>query len=260
MRSSTTRRFARAAAAAALSVTATAAAQTPPTREQCADAYVAGQRLRRDGRLIGARDALILCARDPCPGAFQPECTAWLDEVTKVIPSIVVRARAPKAEALTRVRVSIDHRVVTERLDGREIELDPGERLLRIEAEGMITVEQRILINQGERSRVLTFDLAPRPAPRAATPQGEPHAEPKGGTPWLAHGFVGLGIFGVLGFASFGIAGLSKRSELDDSCKPHCKPTEVDAGKRSFLVADISLGVAVLSGGIATYLYLRDRR
>ena len=61
---------------------------------------------------------------------------------------------------------------------------------------------------------------------------------------------MGLGVF-----ATSGIMGLSQKGDLDN-CKGSCAQSDVDAAKRKFLVADIGLGVGLLSLGAATYFYL----
>jgi hypothetical protein len=38
-------------------------------------------------------------------------------------------------------------------------------------------------------------------------------------------------------------------------CAGHCPASEVDAAQQKLLIADISLGAAVVSAGLATYLF-----
>src|SRR5262249_41324929 len=84
-------------------------------------------------------------------------------------------------------------------------------------------------------------------------------AEPKGPRP-MPKSSVLFGSVGVLAAgvgAAFGVLALKKRSDLDSlKCKPLCTDSDVKPMKNYALYADISFGVAVLSAGVATILYL----
>src|SRR5687767_4739055 len=60
--------------------------------EVCASAAEEAQGLQREGKLTQAREKLVLCARASCPAFIRKDCTGWLTEVDKSMPSIVVRA------------------------------------------------------------------------------------------------------------------------------------------------------------------------
>jgi hypothetical protein len=55
--------------------------------------------------------------------------------------------------------------------------------------------------------------------------------------------------------ASFGIAGLSERSHDLNSCAPTCPPSDKSSIQTKFAIADVSLGVGVVSAGIAAYYF-----
>src|SRR5215472_11973757 len=69
----------------------------------CVDAAETGQRLRKEGRLISARDSLLVCASPECPEVVSQDCTGWLGEVQRRLGSVVVRARDPHGETLSDV-------------------------------------------------------------------------------------------------------------------------------------------------------------
>jgi hypothetical protein len=68
---------------------------------------------------------------------------------------------------------------------------------------------------------------------------------------WVLSGVavVGLGSFGY-----FGLTGKHQENDLKSTCAPHCKDSEVDAMYRSYLVADVSLGVSLVAASVAGYL------
>jgi hypothetical protein len=226
----------------------------PPTKTECATAYEQGQRLQKSGALLKARDAFILCARDPCPTAFQPECVQWLAETEKRIPSVIVQVRDRSGTTQAEVRLSIDGVLVLSRLTGKSIEVDPGDHVFRIEPIAGTAVEQRVLVVEGERSRLVTFTVdGEAPTGASATSKRSSIA------PWLIYGAFGLGAVGAASFAYFGLHGLSQRRDLED-CNHRCSadvmnPT-LDRARRDFLLADISIGVslAALTTGVVLLL------
>jgi hypothetical protein len=62
---------------------------------------------------------------------------------------------------------------------------------------------------------------------------------------------VSLGAFGY-----FALTGRQKQSDLEEQCAPRCATSEYDDMKQKYLFADIALGLAVVSGGLATWLFL----
>jgi hypothetical protein len=221
-----------------------AQAPAPPTDERCLAAYEQGQRLRLKHALIEARAELLLCARAPCPENFRPECLTWFDEVDKLVPSVVIHVDGDPAA--TDVRVSIDGVVVAERLDGTPIEVDPGEHVFRFERKGRPADEHLVLINAGQKARVLTVAGAPSArSPSAAST-----------TPWF---FAGLGALAFGSFTYFGVTGLSRRDDLD-RCTPYCEQGDIDSVRNRFIAADVSLAISAVSFGVAVYSYLRSRR
>lgn len=228
-------------------------AEESPSKEVCLDAYTRSQPLRRDGKLSEARKALLVCARDPCPKQLQPDCVGWLDEVEKAMPSVVLGAKDADGKDLTQVRVFVDDQPFARSLDGRSVELDPGDHVLRFEHEGR-RVEQTVVVKEGDKQRRVNVTFPSRK--EATSPKPARRAEPSSsGAPPLAWALGGLGIVALGSFAYFGVTGVSERSDLD-SCKPNCPSDDVRSVDRKFWIANISLAVAAVSLGGATYLFV----
>jgi hypothetical protein len=222
---------------------APAKAEDEPDKATCNDAYVQGQRLRRAKKLLDARRAFMLCARPPCPTAFQPECAKWLGEVDDQTPTVVVVVQGMPVGA--RGSVQIDGQPFSESVDGIARPLDPGIHEVRVTVEGKELV-QRATVVEGTKAQRIVLTL----------PTNEPASMPVARrpiSPWTnAAGSVGVAALGS--FAFFGIRGLALRSDVLD-CTPKCPPSEVDDARRQFLFADISLGVSVVALGVTAYLY-----
>jgi hypothetical protein len=237
--------------AAAAWVPAVVRADETPTKAECIDAYKRAQEASRSGALSQAREAALRCARNPCPTVLQGDCAHWLTDVEQRMPTILVVLRDPDGKDMATGRVVIDGTTVATKIDGRPLELDPGEHQLEVTGEGRAPLRQAIVARENEKGREVVFAYPPRAKPKGV--EGETAAQrPLPWTFWPAAGLsvVGLGMFGY-----FGASGLSIRGDLD-SCKPNCSQDRIDHGKTSFLVADISLGVGLVAAAAATFLYL----
>lgn len=241
-------------AALALVMLAWSASARAQDASRCTQAYVSGQHLMRSTHLLDAQAALLLCARDPCPAALRPECSQWLAEVQRELPSVVISVRSSAGADLRDVRVLVDGQPFVSHLDGTAKDLDPGDHLVRLEAQGADPLEQHVLLHEGEKARVLEFQL---PAPRGtstipAAPPPVPAETTNRPPRWIAYALGGLGIAATAAFAYFAIDGLS----LYQQCHVNCASPHVSAGNRDWTGADISAGVALVSFGAGAYLLL----
>ncbi|WP_437878852.1 hypothetical protein [Sorangium sp. So ce513] len=262
--------------AAALALSAAGAAHARPSKRACAAAYERAQGLRRDGRLLEAREALIACSQPACPAAAVADCGPWLAEVEQSLPSVVLAAKDADGRERLDVRVLVDGRLLAATLDGKALPVDPGLRTFRFEPATGQAVEQRVLIREGEKNRAITATLGPpaagapgarRPlaspplAPGAATPLAPTAATPLAPTaapsvPPLAWAAGGVGVAGLAVFAIAGALSLDAEADLRATCAPRCAAGDVRAIRVRHAVADIGLGVGVVALGAAAWLYL----
>lgn len=220
--------------------------EAPTPTEACVAAHVAAQREQRAGKLLAARASARNCAKPECPAVIVEECTAMFAAASKALPSVVFRVKDARGADVVNAKVFDGEVLIAERLDGKSIEVDPGEHRFRVERDGASPMTQTVLVREGESLRTVAFgdELAP------ATSGGGAGVSPAF---WVlgATGLVGLGLF-----AGLGGGGLAKRGELvDAACAPRCDSGEVDAVRGLFLGADISLGLGVASLAAATLVY-----
>jgi len=229
-------------------------------KAECAASHFHAQELRREGKYRAVRGALEACSRPSCPTVIQTECADWLKEIESAIPSIVVEARDDTGRDLMDVEVQIDAERVAARLDGRALEIDPGEHVLRFRSAQGTTIEQRILIREGDRGRavLVRFPASPRPPASGATPTHPVPDRPSGGISPLGVAFGGVALLAVASFATFAVWGKVKQNELDD-CAGHCHPEDLDKMHTRYLIADVSLGVAAVATGAAVIAFLVGR-
>lgn len=225
-------------------------------REQCASAADQAQQLRDEGKYRRAREQLIVCARDVCPAPIKRDCLEWLTQVESTAPTVVFGAKDGTKD-LSDVKVFVDGAAVTERLDGKPVQMDLGKHTVKFEYQGQ-TKEEEVIIGAGQKNRNVTVTFSGGAAgPAGPTgPTGPAPAEGGGGSLVPAIIVGGVGVLALGSFAIFGLGGKSDVSDLEKTCKPHCAQSDVDAAKTKLLIADISLGVGIVALGVATYLVI----
>lgn len=227
----------------------------------CIDAYEQAQRLMQGGKLRAARDKLLVCSRESCPKVSQNDCAAWLRDVARDMPSMVIVAQDAAGQDMADVRVSVDGEIVADRLDGRALPVDPGSHDLKLEARGR-HVEQKLLLRAGEQNRRIVVQFPDdRPpsmvaGPKAATSPITPAEAPEGSRPIPASVWI-LGGVSAVALASFTVFAITGKGQ--ESCVPACTSSEVSDFRSSYLVADISLGIGVVAAGAALWIALTRR-
>jgi hypothetical protein len=224
-------------------------------KAECVAAYEATQTLRKEGALVEAREKALSCAQDGCPAVIRDDCTAWVSDIEKSTPSIVLSVSDGTGKDVIDVTVSIDGKVVKEKLDGKSIPLDPGSHKLHLESPGLPAYDQDVVAREGEKNRAIVVKLG---GDNTADVGGDktPTAVDRP-TPASVYALGAVGIVGLGAFTAFALMGNAKKSDLDSqNCKPNCAQSDVDSIKSKYLLADISLGVGVVALGAATVLYL----
>ncbi|TKD03507.1 hypothetical protein [Polyangium fumosum] len=249
-------------ALAALSAPPSHAAPPPdPARKaQCAAAFEEGQELEKAGRLVEARGKFVFCSAEACPAVVRDECATMLPRVESSLPTIVPGLRDAQGNDVVSAEVTLDGTVLTKTLDGQPIAVNPGPHTLRFVAPNAAPVERQVVVRVGEKNRVITVDLEAKGAAAPASPNGgpdEPAASGTSGKRVASYVLGGLGVVSLGAFAYLGITGKGDLAGLRDGCgrTQSCAEADVDAVKTKLLLADVSLGVGVVSLGVATALF-----
>ena len=218
------------------------------TKLRCAHAFEMAQRARQDGKLQEARAQALVCAQAACPAVLSGDCTTWLAELEGAIASVVVEVRDANGQTVPNAQLSVDGTPLTQSLDGRALPVDPGERHFSVVLPDGERLERTLVITEGKKGQYLGFDAAPKVAAQARTTSRRL-------SPW-AYGAAAASVMGGVGFAYFGLQGRAEENRLDDSCSPRCPRSDVSALERTYLAADVSLGVGVVAFGVLSYLWL----
>ncbi len=228
----------------------------------CIQASEQGQQLRDSGKYTQARAAFTQCARDACPAIVHRDCTRWLSDLAQLWPSVVFGAKDPSGNDKTDVTVSADGKPIASTLDGKPVQIDPGEHVFRFEAQGFAPVERTVLVRAGEKSRQVVAQLGDTrgagAVAKATTPPPTTGTKPDAPIPTSVWVFGGLSLVAFGTEAFFGITGLNDRSSLESQpCAKTatCNPDDVTSIRTKFTAADIAMGVGIVSAGLAAYLY-----
>jgi hypothetical protein len=231
----------------------------PEDREVCANAAEQGQQLRDEGKYRRAREQMLVCAREVCPGAIRSDCGKWLTELDRDAPTVVLGARDQKGSDVMDVKVSLDGAPLIERLDGKPVLVDSGEHTFKFEAKDGSVREERVLLRAAEKARpiIATFGSSSTSTPSGGGGTTAQADQPERSEPSLVPVII-VGAVGVVGLASFATFGIMGKGEVDDlqGCKPNCKQADVDKARTKLIIADISLGVGVVALGVAAFMYL----
>lgn len=240
-------------------------------KQICLDASENAQKARIASKLKAAREALLICHRDVCPGVVRQDCEKWLGEVIESLPSVVIAARDASGHDLFDVQISVDGEPLADKIDGKALVVDPGARLFRF-VRGTDVKEERVLVRQGEHNRLVEVTLgaaapvspvAGRGAPVVPASTSKPTLVPAApeassgprkpiALAMVSGGMVGLGVAGVLGLVSN-----SDAATLRDTCGPTrtCTDAQVDAvsGKRTTAAIVAGVSGAVIVTGFVLY-------
>jgi len=242
---------------AASLVAGSASAQSAPDKAACAAAHEQAQRLKLRGELRRARTELLQCAREACASWVVSECTTLLADVERALPTVVFvasRRDAGRTVDLADVVVTVDGERVAERIDGRDVALDPGTHVVRFEpADRKFSPrEEKIVVHANEKGRRVEMTFGePAPLPPAPPPVAS-------GLPWTVYALGGVALAGLGSFAFFGGRGLSEEHDVLDRCDPRCSDAQIDSVRTKYLVADVSLAVSLLAAGGALWIALTN--
>jgi len=227
-----------------------------PSRNECMAAHHNAQELKQKDMLVEAQQQLVTCSSASCPGAIITDCGNWITDLEQRTPSMVLEVKIDGKPA-DEAKVFVDQKPVTDW--SHAITVNPGRHVVRAEAPSFEPSEQTILLPEGQRMRLVSIEFksplpaapAPKPqplAPDTTTPANRP-------TPVVVYPLLGLGIAGLASFGAFALVGKSKQSDLENTCQGHCTDDDLSSMKTSYLIADISGAVGVVSLIAAAAVY-----
>ena len=258
---------------------------------ECLAASAASLRLDSLHRVRAERAELLKCAAPTCPGDIKKECIRRVDDVTAAIPTIMFDVKDGEGNDLSAVTVTMDAEVLTDRLEGIALPVDPGAHLFTFEAAGHPPVRKQFVLREGEKRRleVITFRAATAQAggardvasseagPGARSPSGHdgaslvsaasPPGSSTGGAPHASRVLpllaAGVGVAGLAVGTVFGLQALSKRDDARKVCPDLCADqngvNQWNDARRAGTVSTVAflVGGAGVAGALVLWLTAR---
>ncbi len=265
----------------------------------CVESYYKAKESLQSGRLLDAKEPLGRCARPACGSFLQQECTVLYLQMDSDVPSVVPVVVDAADGAGAAFEVKMDGELLTSKLDGIAIPINPGWHEFSFSTENRVFATQRILIAQGQRNRPISVSQRPpegkTPAAPASLrtkagdtkavavvePESDSHSESesglervarpvrrkasvseaqaKKGASWGTYALAGVGLAGVGAAGLFSYWGRQDNDVLKTSCAPNCNPSSVHHIRMLYLASDVSGGVGVAALVASTWLFLHAR-
>ncbi|HEV3189719.1 MAG TPA: hypothetical protein VGY54_04435 [Polyangiaceae bacterium] len=247
-------------------------ASADPPKQQCVDDNQAAQELRRGRRFAAASELLRRCAALPCPEIVRDDCARRLDDLERAQPSFVFEVRNASGDDVVDVRIRVDGAVLTDRLDGTPLKVDPGTHVFTFDIAGQPTVTRSLLAREGEASRHERVVVGDSGAPTSASSGSAPSPETPGAVAqsrglstqqWVGLSLAGAGAVGVVVGTVVGLMASSDWSDAKNICggdPSRCvRPSEAEGhqsrarDEATLSTAAFIAGGALLVGGAVTY-------
>jgi hypothetical protein len=165
------------AAVVVLASTQARAADKPAGKDKtgCTAAYATYKgALEREkaGHLREAREMVLSCADSAACPALAPKCRAKYAQLGSDMPSIVPVVTDESGAPRVDVEVRIDGTVLTSKLDGKGLPVDPGLHELAFSADGRVFDTEKVMVVDGQRNRPISVAMGGkgRPAAKRAAP------------------------------------------------------------------------------------------
>jgi hypothetical protein len=133
----------------------------PKSKEEgraCANAFRSAQEREQGGHLLEARDLWQSCAKNVCGDFLQKECSTRHAQLESDIPTVIPVVTDQSGASRVDVEVKMDGQLLTSKLDGRALPVDPGLHEFTFKAGGDVFAG-KILIGQGQRNRAISVVL-----------------------------------------------------------------------------------------------------
>jgi hypothetical protein len=227
------------------------------------NAYEDAQQSEEQGHLLEARDSLQQCMADSqstC-AVLARKCWVMQDQLELAMPSIVPAVNDDAGDPVLDVQVTMDGALLTPRLDGRALPVDPGMHKFSFSTGGHVFAGQTVLIAEGQHYRPLTVvKRAARmePARQASSVPVEASSGPiekraRGPSAWPY-------VIGITGLAAVGGGALltywgRKDNDLLSRCAPDCDPANLTHIRTLYTAADIALATGAGALVLSTLLF-----
>jgi hypothetical protein len=222
-------------------------AQLSPT--ECIQTHTKAQELEGIGRLFEALKEFESCSTSSCPKLIQKDCKVLRKAVEDAIPSIDVAIVDSSGRTPVDYRIELEDKEVAPATLYQNLPVDPGLRHLKVRAPERPVTQISFVVRPKEKHQRIIIQLPP----------AEPLASEMRKASYVLAGIGGLGI---LAFTGFAVSGYLDEDELKGRSRTVSQRSDyqlADSMRTKYLIADVSLGISLVSLGAATYLWLHTK-
>lgn len=221
--------------------------------ERCVEAHDNARVLMLEEKWLEAREGMLRCQEPACPLAIRSDCAAWIDEVARVLPTLLVVVERDD-DGRAAVALEIDGKKLELPNPPRPIELLPGTHLVRVGLEGYPGVERLVVLGKGEKNHLVRVTFARERPPPVPPPPPEPRATRP--IPIATYALAGGAVAALATSGIFLATALSAKDDALERCAPECEPEEADTIDSRLLAADLFGAAGLVLGGFAVYTFL----
>ena len=239
----------------------------PDEKAACIQSFERAQRERAAARLLAAKDRLLECARPVCGTSLMSECTQMYSDVDHELPSVVLFARDEATNTdLTDVEVTLNGRVITTRLTGTPILIDPGEQEFVFSAAGHVPVKHRAVVGAGDKYRSVKITF---PNPKPVDRQEQPSvavasaslrtAEPAREVPVMSWVLGGAAVVGIGAGVVLRVISNNDFDAMKQGCGARgCPESDIDTLEQKYMLSTVAFGVGAAAAVGAALWYVID--
>src|SRR5262249_30690555 len=154
-------------------------------------AHATGQRESKAGHLRLASQLFTSCGSDDsCPDQLRKECAEFLEDVKRTIPTVVLSALDENGHDVASAKVYSGDELLTDTLDGRALDIDPGKYHLRFVLPGGEELSTDVVVREGEKQRLIQVKKDRAPSADRASAGADVHgaaagSSGSGAAPWV---------------------------------------------------------------------------
>jgi hypothetical protein len=197
-----------------------ASAGSKEEQHACVAAYKTAKSHEKAGELRAARELLVQCAKPACNEFLRQECTTTYNRLESDIPSVIPVVTTEAGEPYTLADVRMDGELLTSKLDGKALSVDPGTHEFSFSTGSDVFASRKLLVSQGQRNLRVAVKIRSGGAKSEAV-SDKPPAEniPEAAPTGVASAGVAAGDTGGTDAEAAGRK-VAQASDDDDDAKP----------------------------------------
>lgn len=125
----------------------------------CQSDYRDAVRLERAGHLLESARLFESCDQARCSAVVRRQCADRATQVASDTPSVVPFVTDASGDPVVDVPVSMDGDVLTDRVDGRAIPVDPGMHTFTVRTSRGVKRSRKVMILEGQRNREIALSF-----------------------------------------------------------------------------------------------------